>query len=59
MDPIQYNNYNKKQEHMYTSSNNISASQPKVGRGQNLTKIDKVRTDEELLSDEIDLYINH
>ena len=36
-----------------------SASQPRVGRGQNLTKIAKIRTDEELLSDEIDLYINH
>ena len=36
-----------------------SASQPRVGRGQNLIKIAKVRTDEELLSDEIDLYISH
>ena len=36
-----------------------SASQPRIDRGQNLTKIAKVRTDEELLSDEIDLYINH
>ena len=36
-----------------------SASQPRIGRGQNLTRIVKVRTDEELVSDEIDLYINH
>ena len=36
-----------------------SAYQSRVGRGQNFTRIAKVRTDEELLSDEIDLYINH
>jgi hypothetical protein len=36
-----------------------SASQPRIGRGQNLTKIAKIRTDEQLVSDEIDLYIDH
>jgi hypothetical protein len=36
-----------------------SASQPRIGRGLNLTKIAKIRTDEQLVSDEIDLYIDH
>ena len=36
-----------------------SSEQPRIGRGQNITPICTIRELEELLSDEVDLYINH